>query len=158
MFGEEVAKEGLKLGQSIFGVIDQLVDDGDLAAKLKNGILEKQIAFSTTVLTTSTTPKTDAAVKLLYAMRDVVIPMLRPFGSAAMSAFAAYAAVKGIQMDPATHAAMASAFPGWMVSRHIQKKTEANTEVERERVQAIAGSAPRPTSGNNFSSIMDNVN
>ena len=149
MFGEEVAKEGLKLGQSIFGVIDQLVDDGDLAAKLKNGILEKQIEFSTTVLTTSTTPRMDAAVKFMYALRDVIIPMFRPLGSLAVTAFAAYATAKGIQMDPATQAVMGAAFPGWMYSRHVQKKTEANAEVERERTQAIAG--------NNFSSIMGNV-
>jgi hypothetical protein len=100
-----------KLGESIFSIVDQLVPDKDLNAKLKN-------ALDLELIKTNTVPWVDAAVKLLYAIKQFI----RPLGALAMTAFGMYAHYKGMSIDPTTHAMIDGAFPAWGVSRWDEKK------------------------------------
>lgn len=121
---------GLNLANGIISVIDQLVEDKDLASQLKLKALEQTVEYNTAILTSESVP---IGVKYLLAFRDIVIPLLRPVGSAALSAFAAYAAVKGITLDPVVQAAFAGAFPGWMASRHVRLKQQEITKQEEAK-------------------------
>lgn len=142
---------GFNFGEKVVGVISEWVEDKDLAAKLAFEVTKLNQAFSLEVLKTQTTPKVDALVKFAYAMRDVIIPLfqdviiplLRPVGSAAVTAFGVYAHMKGVSIDPTTHALLDAAFPGWMASRHAEKARKDKEETERVRVQSY-GSEPRP--------------
>lgn len=118
-----------------FGIIDQLVDDGDLAAKLKNQLLTEQMNFIQTLLVSKDVP---GYVKLMVALRDFILPMMRPIGGFVLTAGAAWMAAKGIELPDYLMAAMAGAFPGWVVSRHIDKKQEREQETRREEVRALA--------------------
>lgn len=94
---------------------------------------EQQLAYTTDVmklgfqlqehiLTMQTTPKMDAAVKFMYAFKEMVLPLFRPIGSGLLSAFAAYAAYKHIDLG-SLGVVLGSAFPGWMGSRGLEKLT-----------------------------------
>lgn len=149
----------------VIGLADKLLDlgsefieDPDKKIQYQKEILELTSAFSTKVLETTTVPWVDATVKLMYAARDVLIPMLRPLGSAAITAFGMYAHAKGIEIDPVIHGTLDVAFPGWMASRHAGKTTEAKevtkrhaaTEqrrVRKERLEDIFDSMSPSTQG-----------
>lgn len=146
---------GLDFGKAVVGVVDQFVDDGDLSAKLKNEILTKQMDFSTTLVQTKTTPKTDALVKLLFALRDVAIPLFRPVGSALLAGFGAYLAVNQIPTPEWLDAMMVAAFPGWMVSRHSTKQAEIAAQSEKDRMEALAKTV-KPSAYENFEQLQSN--
>jgi hypothetical protein len=129
-------EEGIGLARDITGVIDQAVDDGDLRAKLKNAILEKQMDFSITVLTSTATP---GYVKFMLAMRDFILPMLRPVGAFCLTAGTGYLAYKGVEIPEYLMAAAGSAFPGWMVSRHANKSQEQKEKTRRAETAAMSG-------------------
>lgn len=121
------------LADKIASIIDQTVTDKDLALQIKSKALEASIEFSKSIQTGEHVP---GYIKLLYALRDVIIPMLRPAGGAALSAYAVYAAHKGVQIDPVIHGMLAAAFPGWMTSRHFNKESEQRTERIKTQVDA----------------------
>jgi hypothetical protein len=129
-----VIESALKFGTSIVDVIDQYVEDKDLATKLKFAIAEKQIDFSMQIQASEHVP---TFVKLMYAVRDVLIPMFRPLGTFALTAFAAYAATNDITLDPVLQAALAAAFPGWVASRHVEKSTKTKAEAEVKKIDAM---------------------
>ena len=113
-----------KVAEGALSIIDQLVDDGDLAIKLKH-------EMQTLLLTTKTSGFVDGTVKILMALRDIVIPMLRPVG-------AFYLSYMGVDMATAELAAngdisalsggLATAFPAWGASRHANKNNEQKTQ------------------------------
>jgi len=110
--------------KGVIGVVDQLVEDKDKKNELIYKIMEMQNQLNLTVLQLKTVPWVDAMVKILFAVRDLIIPLLRPVIAAALTGFVAYAEVKGITLSPAVEAAFAAAFPGWMYSRHVTKTKE----------------------------------
>jgi hypothetical protein len=124
---------GLLFGTKLIDVIGEVVEDKDKRNELNKEVVDAMFDWQKTMLSTTTTPKVDAFVKLLYAFRDVVIPMLRPVGAAAMTAFGLYAHYKGIQIDPVMHGIVDSAFPGWMASRHVTKAEEAKKEAAKPK-------------------------
>ena len=107
--------------KGLFGIVDQFVEDKDKKNELVFKMLELQNSLNIQLLQMKTVPWVDAAVKILFAIQNLVIPMLRPAGAAAMAGFAAYCAMKGIPLNPVLEAALAAAFPGWMYSRHQEK-------------------------------------
>lgn len=109
----------------VTSIANKLVMDKTKYAELQQRKEDNKHKREMKLLTITTTPNIDAFVKVLYAIKDVVIPMLRPLGSAAMTAFGLWAHYKGLDIDLGLHALMDSAFPGWMTSRHINKQTEA---------------------------------
>jgi len=116
-----------KAATKAFGIIDQLVDDGDLAVKLKH-------EFQTQLLTTKTQGFVDGSVKILFAFRDLILPILRPVG-------AFYLTTRGVDMATAELAAggdlsalsvgLTSAFPGWMGAREVNKGREQRVKQDR---------------------------
>lgn len=109
--------------ESVTGLISEFIEDPDKQAELR-------LKLSQSLLQTTTTPKTDAFVKILIAFHDIALPMLRPLGAAAMTAVGLYFQYKGIDMDAGLQAVVTGAFPAWGASRHINKQTE-----QRERTQ-----------------------
>ncbi len=117
-----------KVAESAFSIIDQLVDDGDLAIKLKH-------EFQIQLLTTKTEGFVDGLVKILLAFRDIILPLLRPLG-------AFYLTTLGVDMGIAELASegdisalsvgLTTAFPGWMGSRHVDKSNKQ--KIERDKV------------------------
>jgi hypothetical protein len=108
--------------KGVIGIVDQLVEDKDKKLDATIKIMELQNALAINLMSQKTTPWVDATVKLLFAVRDVVIPLFRPIVSAMLTGYAAYAAANGITMNPMVEAALASAFPGWMAARWSEKK------------------------------------
>lgn len=106
----------------LFGVVDQLVEDKDKKNEIILKMAELQNQLSVQLVQTQTVPWVDATVKILFAVRDIVIPLFRPLISAAMAVYIVYAETNGITMSPMVEALFASAFPGWMASRHVTKK------------------------------------
>ena len=125
---------GLKLGNGIVDVIDQLVEDKDLAAKLKVELVKSQQEFMRSIYGSEHTP---TIVKILYAFRDLVIPTLRPIGSALMPVVMIYAQSKGIEIPNELVAGAAALFPGWMYSRHKGKAQEqlVTADIERQKTK-----------------------
>lgn len=107
--------------KQIFGVVDQLVEDKDKKNELIVKLAELQNQLSLQLIQTNTVPWVDATVKLLFAFRDIIIPLFRPLIGAALSGYAAYAQANGIPIDPTVQTIFASAFPGWMASRFMEK-------------------------------------
>ena len=106
----------------IFGVVDQLVEDKDKKNEIVLKLAEMQNQLSLQLVQQQTIPWVDATVKLLFAFRDIIIPMFRPVVATAMTAYVVYAETNGITLSPMVEALFASAFPGWMASRHVNKK------------------------------------
>lgn len=128
---------GFDFGKSIVGLVSEYIEDPDLRAKLTTEIQKQTIDFQKAVLQTQTTPRADAFVKILYATRDVIIPMLRPVGSAALTAFGAYLAYNQIPTPEWLDAVLVAAFPGWMASRHVTKVKEVEKSAEETRLKQI---------------------
>lgn len=101
---------------SVSGVLSELITDKDLRAKL-------EFEMAKALLTTTTTPKVDATVKLLMALRDLAIPLFRPVGSVALAAFGAYCVTNGIELPEYISVMLFGAPLGWGMSRHKEKTT-----------------------------------
>jgi len=115
----------------ITGLFSELIDDDDLRAKLEFETDKLRFELDKVLLSTQTNPYVDGGVKVLIAIRDIIIPMLRPLG-------AAYITYMGIDMGTAELAAdgevsaftvgLSAAFPSWGVSRHVNKNNEQKTQ------------------------------
>ena len=106
----------------LFGVVDQLVEDKDKKNEIVLKIAELQNQLALQLIQTSTVPWVDATVKILFAVRDIILPMFRPVVAAAMAAYVVYAEINGITMSPMVEAMFAGAFPAWGASRWSEKK------------------------------------
>lgn len=121
---------GLDFAGKVTGLFDQWIEDKDLANKLSFEAQKLQNDFNLALVQTQTTPKTDAIVKILFTIKDVIIPLLRPLGSAIMTGFGMYCHYKGIQIDGGMHAVLDATFPGWMASRHVEKSRKDNLKAK----------------------------
>lgn len=108
----------------ITSLISEAITDPDKKAEIELELARLESGVRTELLRTVTTPKTDAFVKVLIAFRDIIIPMLRPLGAAAMTGFAAYCTYHKVPIDGAMEAILYSAFPAWGASRHANKQKE----------------------------------
>ena len=116
---------------AITSLVSELIPDPDKRVQIEADLQQMEVDVKSMLLNTSTTPKVDAAVKIMIALKDVVIPMLRPIGSACMTGFAGYCILNGIAIDPITESLLAGAFPGWMYSRHKGKQQETKQQSHR---------------------------
>lgn len=108
----------------VLDLINKNVQDKDLAAKLTADATKEMLAFSTTLVTQSTTPWVDAVVKLMYAFRDVGVSLFRPVGSVIMACFAAYMMYKQLPVPTWAEPVLAAfgfAPAAWGLSRHAEK-------------------------------------
>lgn len=118
----------------VTNIADKLILDKDKYAELKFRELELREKRAMKLLTITTTPKIDAVVKILYTIKDVIIPMFRPLGAAAMTAFGVYAHLKGLNIDPVVQGIFDGAFPAWGLSRHVNKQTDSKQNKGRNPV------------------------
>lgn len=114
--------------KSFANLASELVTDDDLKAKLDFEAEKLKFELDKVLLQTTTTPKTDAFVKILIAVRDVVIPLLRPVGSLLMALFGAYCVTNGIELSETIQVALFGSPLAYGVSRHSAKKDEQLTE------------------------------
>lgn len=107
----------LSIIPQLFKLGDKLIVDQD--KKIEYAFKMQELTFKAmeTMLSTSTVPWVDALVKILYALKT----LFRPILGALMTAFGAYAHVKGIEISPTMHAVFDGAFPAWGISRHVSK-------------------------------------
>jgi hypothetical protein len=118
----------------ITNLAGKMIMDKDKFAELQFRKLELEYNAKKDLLKQTTTPKIDAVVKLLITINDVVIPLLRPLGAAAMTAFGIYMHAKGTPMEAISQAIFDGAFPAWGASRHVNKQTEAKKRTHRRPV------------------------
>ena len=116
--------------ESVTGLVSELITDPDKKAEIELELQRIDAGIRSELLKTKTTPWTDAFVKLLIAFRDIIIPLLRPFGSACMTAFGMYCHIKGIEIDTGLLAMFDGAFPAWGASRHINKKDQIKAKTK----------------------------
>lgn len=107
--------------KSVSDLISEFIEDPDKKAELT-------VKLSEVLLTTTTTPKTDAFVKILLAFRDIIIPMFRPVGSIAMAVFGAWCIKEGVELPEPIQYILFGAPIGWGLSRHGEKKAKAESE------------------------------
>lgn len=108
----------------ILELAKKLIPDKDKYKELETQVKQAEIEFDRLLLGTTTTPKVDAFVKILYAVERFISTLWRPLGSAAMTAFGLYAHYKGMSIDTMTHSMLDGAFAAWGVSRHMNKTEE----------------------------------
>lgn len=114
----------------VTGIIDKMVMDKDKYAELQFKKLELGYNARSELLKITTTPKVDAMVKILLAIKDVVIPLLRPVGSFAMAGFAAYAQIHDIQLPAELQYMLYGSPLAWGASRHVNKQTETKAKAK----------------------------
>ena len=125
--------------KGITGVVSEYVVDKDKQNEINFKIQELVKEFATTIVTTKTVPWVDAAVKLMYAFRDCLIPMFRPVFSGALAIFGCYLSYKGIEtgmsvQDQAYNAGFAAPLMQWIHSRGQEKKHAVTTELKKDIV------------------------
>lgn len=118
------------LGNGIVGLIDQYVEDKDKANQLKFETAKLLHDFDITLLTTKTIPWMDAFVKFLFACKQ----FLRPIGSLALAAFAAYCATHNIELSDWVQVLLFGAPVGWGYSRHKNKQTAIKAKSNKSDV------------------------
>lgn len=129
-------KTPFDLLDDIVGLFGKFVPDKDKMAELAVKVEELQQAFKLALLNTTTTPRVDAVVKLMYALSDIGKGMVRPLGSAGAFVFGLFhpdLVQQAANSLPPEYqwmvpAAVFGSFPGWMTSRHFGKKNEAESK------------------------------
>lgn len=102
----------------------ELIEDPDKKNEYAHKALEATLDYQKTIISTKTSPKVDAFVKIMYAFSDIIQKVWRPLIGGAMTAFGAYCHYKGIDVGDASQIIFDGAFPAWGVSRHATKKDE----------------------------------
>ena len=115
--------------EGLIGLGKEFIVDKDKAIEFEYKTRELSMSMEKTLLSTTTTPKVDALVKLMYACQ----PFFRPLGSFCMTAFGAWCHYKGITLDVALHSIFDGAFPAWGVSRHVAKQKGITDEPPRKK-------------------------
>jgi len=110
---------------SLFKLGDKMIEDKDKKAEYAFKVQEITFKQMETMLNAKTYPFIDALVKLSYASDQIMKGLLRPIGAACMTGFLFYAEIEGIELSGTVEALCAAAFPGWMASRHVQKKNDS---------------------------------
>ena len=135
-----IASQGL-------GIIDQLVEDKDKRAEYGFELAKLTMTQTHELLMRPATSRVDGLVKFMIAWRDVILPTLRPLGSALLTAGAWYLEYKGTQAPEWVLGLITASFPTWMVSRHIDKLAEKKEETKRLAIKTQQEAAQ---SGNPF--------
>ena len=115
----------------VAAVADKMIMDKDKYAELQFKKAELEHEARQTLLTITTSPNIDAFVKLLYAFKEALLPLLRPVGTFLMLLFGAYCETNSITLSPLIEGVLFGAFPGWAASRHINKQTEEKEKTVR---------------------------
>ena len=105
-------------------IADKMVMDKDKYADLQFKKAELKHEAQMALLQQTTTPTIDAWVKILLALRDIIIPMFRPLGSLAMAAFSAYCIKEGIELPEYLKEALFAPSVMWGYSRYKEKTKE----------------------------------
>lgn len=121
--------------ESVTGLISELTIDDDKQAEIRLELEKVKADVQKQLLSTVTTPRVDAFVKLLIAFKDIVIPLLRPLGAACMTGFGMYCHYNDIGLDGATQVVMDGAFPAWGASRHYGKKDELKASSKSKKIE-----------------------
>jgi hypothetical protein len=120
-----------ELFSGLIGIGKELIVDKDKQIEYAFKLAELQSNMTEKMLTMQTTPWVDGAVKVIYAIKELVIPLLRPvFGIGA----AIYGASHPNEMlwlhkelgvvGDGIVTTMFGSMPAWMYSRHKQKMKE----------------------------------
>ena len=109
-------------------LVSEWIEDKDLKSKLEFEGKKLEFELDKLLLTTKTTPKTDATIKIMLASRDIVIPMFRPVGAVLLAAFGAYCTTKGIVLPEYVQAMLFGSPLAYGASRHSSKKDEQKTK------------------------------
>ena len=106
---------------------EKLIVDKD--KKIEFAYKAQELAFKSmeVMLTVKTVPWVDATVKILYALKA----FFRPVVGGLMTAFGAYAHVKGMDLG-ALHAIFDGAFPAWGVSRYAEKVKKKDKDEDED--------------------------
>lgn len=112
----------------LIGVGKELIEDKDKRNEYAFRLAELQMQLTERMLTQQTHPKADAAVKIAYAIKELVLPMFRPVGALLLALWGVSHPEQlqwlhdnlGALGDGAI-ASVFGAFPAWGVSRHIEK-------------------------------------
>lgn len=118
--------------EELSSLASEFIEDPDKKREIDYKIQDLEFGLRKSLLATTTTPKVDAFVKLLIAFRDIILPLLRPLGAAAMTAFGMYCHLNGIEIDGAVHAILDGAFPAWGASRHVHKSNELKQQKPKD--------------------------
>lgn len=114
---------------SLFGVVGslggKLIEDKDKKTEFAFKTLELSEKAMEAILNTKTYPWIDGIVKLMYGLKELIIPMFRPLGSIAMAVFGAYCVTHNVHLPDALSTALFGAPLAWGVSRHVEKKAKA---------------------------------
>lgn len=110
-----------ELLRGIVSVGDQLIEDKDKKAEFASEVAKLHAELIGKLVSTPTVPWVDALVKLIYTLGDVGLKWLRPVGGIALTGVGVYLHLKGIAIPEYMQAALDMAFPGWMLSRHLEK-------------------------------------
>lgn len=106
----------------LIGLGSKFIEDKDKRAEFIDKQADRAHELMLKMLDAKTYPWVDALVKLAYASEAIAKGLLRPIGAAGLTGFVLYAEIKGIELSPTVEALCAAAFPGWMASRHQEKK------------------------------------
>jgi hypothetical protein len=132
---------GLSVLDKVAGIASEAIEDPDKKLELQHEIQKAQLEYQKTVLTQVTTPKTDAIVKVMYALSDTgqktadtFVSIARPVGGALLtSAVMAllyfkpevfYKLMELNELAGTLIAGTALSLPAWGISRHIEKKDQ----------------------------------
>jgi len=149
---------GLDLARSIVNVIDQAVEDKDLtvetAARIKISLAETQSNYLSAVMTTEHVPKT---VKVLYAIGDLSVKFIRPLGSVFCIGYLIWSNSNGIATPEWLQVVLATYFPAWSVSRHMEKARTDKIKLEKAtRVVTISNSSKEQRDNSHYLPIDPN--
>lgn len=111
----------------LFKLGSELIEDPDKKTEFAFKTQELYHQLATKLLDTKTFPWVDALVKLAYASEAIVKGFIRPVGSFALAAFAAYCDVKGITLSDTVSTLLYGAPIAWGTSRHIEKREKAKS-------------------------------
>ena len=109
------------VAKGLIGLADQAITDKDKRIEFQYKVLDRTYQFYEKILATPTNPKLDAIIKFFLVFGTAFKGILRPVGAFLLTAGVLYLRSEGIEIPEYIEIAMASAFPGWMASRHKEK-------------------------------------
>ncbi len=113
--------------EGITGLFSELITDDDLRSKLDFETDKLRFELDKELLKTTTSPNMDAFIKLMIAMRDIIIPLVRPLGSLAMALFGAWCIKNNIELSEPIQYALFGAPLAYGASRHTEKANKEKT-------------------------------
>ncbi len=112
----------------ITDLVSEFITDDDLQAKLDFKVEKLRFELDKELLKSKTTPKVDALVKFMIALRDIILPLFRPLGSVALAGFGAYCVVEGIYLPEYIQVALFGSPLAYGAARGADKKRVEQTK------------------------------